>query len=97
MYVGAVAGSTQGIGLGILRSLAGAGADVVMHGLAKPDVLQERTSQVAKDFGVTCGHSDADVTKPQAVRSATFASFSQALANPWHRQALTPLPPGAGT
>ena len=34
---GCHAGSTQGIGLGMLKGLAEAGADVVMHGLVPAD------------------------------------------------------------
>ncbi len=62
------AGSTQGIGLGMLRGLADAGADVVMHGLVSAEDAKARTADIAKEFGVQCRHSAADVTKPAEIR-----------------------------
>lgn len=61
-------GSTQGIGLGMLRGLADAGADVVMHGLVTPEDAKTKTGVVASEFGVQCRHSAADVTKPAEIR-----------------------------
>ena len=62
------AGSTQGIGLGMLRGLADAGADVVMHGLVTPEDAQAKTGEIASEFGVQCRHSAADVTRPAEIR-----------------------------
>ncbi|KAK9825658.1 hypothetical protein WJX81_006317 [Elliptochloris bilobata] len=66
--VALITGSTQGIGLGMLRGLAQAGADVVMHGLAKPEELQAKVTAVEDEFGVKVGHSDANVMKPAEIR-----------------------------
>ena len=38
--VAIVTGSTSGIGLGIARALAQAGADVVINGLGEPDDIE---------------------------------------------------------
>ncbi len=62
------AGSTQGIGFGMLQGLAKAGADVVMHGLIAPEEAQRRTSAVEDEFGVKCAHSAANVMKPAEIR-----------------------------
>ena len=62
------AGSTQGIGMGMLRGLAEAGADVVMHGLVTADEAKAKTAEIASEFGVQCQHSAADVTKPAEIR-----------------------------
>ena len=65
---GCHAGSTQGIGMGMLRGLAEAGADVMMHGLVTADEAKAKTSEIASEFGVQCRHSAADVTKPADIR-----------------------------
>ena len=62
------AGSAQGLGLGILRALAGAGANVVMHGLAAEDALRTKADAIASEFSVRAAVSTADVTQPQQIR-----------------------------
>lgn len=62
------AGSTQGIGFGMLRGLAEAGADVVMHGLVTAEDAKAKSAAIADEFGVQCRHSAADVTKPAEIR-----------------------------
>jgi len=54
--------------MGMLRGLAEAGADVVMHGLVTADEAKAKTSEIASEFGVQCRHSAADVTKPAEIR-----------------------------
>ena len=63
-----LAGSAQGLGFGILRALAGAGANVVMHGLAAEDALRAKADAVASEFSVRTAVSNADVTQPQQIR-----------------------------
>lgn len=62
------AGSTQGIGYGMLQGLAKAGADVVMHGLVTPEDARQKQAEIEEEFGVKCGHSAADVMKPAEIR-----------------------------
>ena len=62
------AGSTQGIGFGMLQGLAAAGADVVMHGLITQDEAQQRTAAIEGEPGVRCGHSAAPGMKPAEIR-----------------------------
>ena len=52
----------------MLRSLAAGGATVVMHGLEEVDVLQQKTSDLSKEFGVQTGFSTANVRKPAEIR-----------------------------
>src|SRR5689334_4163848 len=47
--VAVVTGSTSGIGLGIARALAGAGADVVINGLGKPDDIERVLAELEQD------------------------------------------------
>lgn len=63
-----VTGSTQGIGFAMLKGLAAAGADVVMHGLASPEELKSKTQQLSSEYGVKAGHSTANVRKPAEIR-----------------------------
>jgi 3-hydroxybutyrate dehydrogenase len=47
--VAVVTGSTSGIGLGIARALADAGADVVINGLGKPDEIERVLAELERD------------------------------------------------
>ena len=67
-YNVAMTGSTQGIGFGMLKALASAGADVVMHGLVAQDELDQKTKALKEEYGVKVGHSSANVRKPQEIR-----------------------------
>jgi len=62
-----VTGSTSGIGLGILRSFAGEGANVVMNGFGDAKLIEKTRAKVEKDFGVKCTYSNADMTKPDEI------------------------------
>jgi 3-hydroxybutyrate dehydrogenase len=48
--VAVVTGSTSGIGLGIARALADAGADVVINGLGKPEDIDRVLADLEADF-----------------------------------------------
>jgi 3-hydroxybutyrate dehydrogenase len=56
-----ITGSTSGIGLGIARSLARAGADIVLNGFGEASVIEELRSGIAKQFGVRVTFSKADI------------------------------------
>jgi 3-hydroxybutyrate dehydrogenase len=65
--VALVTGSTSGIGLGIARAFAAAGANVVLNGFGPPDAIEQARHQVATDFSVRALFSPADMTKPSAI------------------------------
>ena len=65
--VAVVTGSTSGIGLGIARELAAAGADVVLNGFGRPEEIQETTAAVARDHGVRTTFSGADMSNPTSI------------------------------
>jgi 3-hydroxybutyrate dehydrogenase len=48
--VAVITGSTSGIGLGIARALAEAGADIVINGLGKPEDIERVLSELEADF-----------------------------------------------
>jgi 3-hydroxybutyrate dehydrogenase len=65
--VSLVTGSTSGIGLGIARAFAAAGATVVLNGLGKPEEISKTQHALAKEFGVNVLYSAADMSKGVAV------------------------------
>ncbi len=62
-----VTGSTSGIGLGVARALAGAGAAVVLNGFGEPDAIEAIRAGIEREFDVACRHSGADMTDPAAI------------------------------
>ena len=64
--VALVTGSTSGIGLGIARALADAGADIMLNGFGDPSVIQPLLDEIAAR-GVRVLHDPADLSKPEAV------------------------------
>jgi 3-hydroxybutyrate dehydrogenase len=65
--VAVVTGSTSGIGLGIARALAEAGASVVLNGLGKIDEVSELLTGLSSEFGVRAIFSPADMAKPASI------------------------------
>ncbi|MGJ4929473.1 3-hydroxybutyrate dehydrogenase [Bradyrhizobium sp. HKCCYLS2038] len=65
--VAVITGSTSGIGLGIARSLAGAGAQVVLNGFGAPDEIERIRAGIAAEFGVRTGYAAADMMQPAAI------------------------------
>jgi 3-hydroxybutyrate dehydrogenase len=75
--VSLVTGSTSGIGLGIARALAEAGAAVVLNGLGVVDEIARTRDQIAADYGVKVGYSAADMTKPEAIAEMIAATLAE--------------------
>jgi 3-hydroxybutyrate dehydrogenase len=65
--VAVVTGSTSGIGLGISRAFAEAGASVVLNGLGKIDDVGEILTGLSAEFGVRAIFSPADMAKPASI------------------------------
>jgi 3-hydroxybutyrate dehydrogenase len=62
-----VTGSTSGIGLGIARALAAAGADVMLNGFGEAAAIENERAGIAKDFGVRAAFSPANMASPTDV------------------------------
>ncbi len=59
--VAIVTGSTSGIGLGIARALAEAGADIVLNGLGDPGQIETTRSELAAATGVQVNYNGANL------------------------------------
>jgi len=75
--VSLVTGSTSGIGLGIARSLAGAGSVVVLNGLGVAAEIARTRDQLAAEYGVKVGYSAADMTKPDSIVEMIAATLAE--------------------
>lgn len=69
-----VTGSTSGIGLGIARALAGAGADVVLNSFAEDEADHALARALGEEFGVGARYARADMSKPEECRALVAAS-----------------------
>jgi 3-hydroxybutyrate dehydrogenase len=65
--VAVVTGSTSGIGLGIARALAAAGANVVLNGFGAAKEIGIAREAIEAEHGVTAVYSAADMTSPDAI------------------------------
>jgi 3-hydroxybutyrate dehydrogenase len=65
--VALVTGSTSGIGLGIARSLAGAGANVVLNGFGDKALIETLVSELGSKYKVKASYSAADMSKPAEI------------------------------
>ncbi len=65
--VAIVTGSTSGIGLGVARALAAAGAAVILNGFGRAEEIAGTRSAIAAEFGVDALYSPADMTSPAAI------------------------------
>jgi 3-hydroxybutyrate dehydrogenase len=65
--VALVTGSTSGIGLGIARGLAGAGAGIVLNGFGDPGHIDALRRELTERHGVQTHYSAADMGKPAEI------------------------------
>ena len=64
-----VTGSTSGIGLGIARQMAAAGADVVLNGFGDAAEIEQLCKSIAADSGVRVAYVPADLSKPDEAQA----------------------------
>ena len=62
-----VTGSTSGIGLAIARTMAGAGANVVINGFGEAAAIEKERAGIESEFKVKAVYSPADMTKPTEI------------------------------
>jgi len=62
-----VTGSTSGIGLGIAKSFAAQGTNIVFNGFGDPKEIAALQDEVAKEFKVKTIYHGADMSKPDEI------------------------------
>ena len=62
-----ITGSTSGIGLGIARGLAAAGANLVLNGFGDASAIASLRDRLEREFGVTVGFSGADMSRADQI------------------------------
>lgn len=64
-----ITGSNSGIGLGVAREMARAGADVVLNSFTDRDEDHSLAAEIAAEFGVTARYIKADMSKGEECRA----------------------------
>lgn len=62
-----ITGSTSGIGLGIARAMAEAGANVMLNGFGDGKEIERLRTEIAHEFNVKVLYSPADMTQPAEI------------------------------
>lgn len=73
--VALVTGSTSGIGLGIAKRLAAAGANIMLNGFADADTVRKIHDEI-EALGVRVDYHGADVGKPDQIEALIQATVS---------------------
>ena len=79
--VAIITGSTSGIGLGIARALASAGADIVLNGLGNPEDIERTRSELAQSANVQVAYNAANLLdggEAADLVTSTIAQFGKA-------------------
>jgi 3-hydroxybutyrate dehydrogenase len=64
-----VTGSTSGIGLGIARSLAQQGANIVFNGFGDAQQIAKLYTDIGHEFGVQTAYHNGDMSKPAEIEA----------------------------
>jgi 3-hydroxybutyrate dehydrogenase len=65
--VALVTGSTSGIGLGIARAMAGAGASIMLNGFGDAAAIETLRAGLEQEFGIKVGYNGADISKAEQI------------------------------
>lgn len=69
-----ITGSTSGIGLGMARSLASRGINIMLNGLGDADEIESTRLSIEQDFGVRVHFHGADMTEPDEIADLIAAT-----------------------
>jgi len=72
-----VTGSTSGIGLGIARSLAAQGANLVLNGFGDASEIEQLRKELADSHGVLVRYDGADMSQPEAIEAMMAAALAE--------------------
>lgn len=88
-----ITGSNSGIGLGIARELAQAGADVVLNSFTDSEEDHALAADIAKEYGVSARYIQADMSKGEECRRLIAEAGScDILVNNAGIQHVAPIP-----
>lgn len=74
--VAVITGSTSGIGLGIARAMAEAGADIVLNGLGERAEIEATAAELARETGVVVDYDSANLIDPAGARGLVESTLS---------------------
>jgi 3-hydroxybutyrate dehydrogenase len=80
MFIGKTAlvtGSTSGIGLGIARTFAAQGANIVLNGFGERAAIDRLRAELAEQNDVQVRYDDADMSRPEAVEAMMGKALSE--------------------
>jgi 3-hydroxybutyrate dehydrogenase len=80
MFIGKTAlvtGSTSGIGLGIARTLAAQGANVVLNGFGDPNEIERLRLDLIERHDVQVRYDPADMSKPEQIERMMGRAFAE--------------------
>lgn len=72
-----ITGSTSGIGLGIARALAEAGANIVLNGLGDIQEIQSLAADMADQYGVNVIYDGANMLEPAEISHMVTAAVKK--------------------
>jgi len=72
-----VTGSTSGIGLGIARTLAAQGANVILNGFGEVAAVSRLTRELAETHDVQVRYDGADMSQPDAIAAMMGKALSE--------------------
>ena len=75
--VAVVTGSTSGIGLGIAKALAEAGADIMLNGFGDAAAIEALRLDISSGSGVRCAYNGADMSKPAEIEGLIEAATAE--------------------
>ncbi len=80
MFIGKTAlvtGSTSGIGLGIARTLAAQGANVILNGFGDKATVENLRAEMAERHGVVVRYSDADMSRQSDIETMMGTALAE--------------------
>jgi 3-hydroxybutyrate dehydrogenase len=72
-----ITGSTSGIGLGISKTLAANGYNILLNGFASEEDVKKLTTELEQNYGIKALYHPADLTKPEEIRDLISFASSQ--------------------
>ena len=80
MFIGKTAlvtGSTSGIGLGIAKTLAAQGANIILNGFGEAAAVEALRAELAERHGVAVRHDAADMSRPETIEAMMARALAE--------------------